>query len=111
MNFEDFRINTDLIRGLPDSKNVWPIWLGDHYTKGILNINGVVQVLLEHLVTEMKESKDPVATYQEFADVWGKFAEGAKFGDVMYFENTVFRAVPVLGDAVNSRRANSKETE
>lgn len=47
MENEGFKINVDLLRGLPESKNSWPIWLGDHYSKGSLNIMGVVQILMQ----------------------------------------------------------------
>lgn len=79
-------------------KTAWPIWLGDHYNKGNLNINQVVKILGEKLSDELEntEEADPVKIYHEFIVVWNKFCQGAKFGDETYFENIIFRAIPEL---------------
>lgn len=104
MENENFVVNPDLLRDLPESKNIWHIWFMDYYTKGFATVMDIVRILIEKLAEEMKVSKNPVDTYNEFNDVWNRFAEDAEFGDAMLFENNVFRAVPKLGEAVNLKR-------
>jgi len=112
MSFEGgFKMDADLLSGLPKSKNAWPIWLGDHYARGNLTIMQVVKMLMEQLVVEFKDSEDIVATYQEFVDAWDAFVKGSEFGDPMLFENTVFRAVPEFKQMVDAKRAEKGQTE
>lgn len=110
MSFEGgFKIDVDLMRGLPEQKSAWPIWLGDHYTRGNLTVTDVVRLLLERLIDEMHTSKDPVATYLPFKEAWDTFVQGAEFGDPMLFENMVFRAAPELGQAVTATRVQNEQ--
>ncbi len=107
MENENFVVNPDLLRDLPESKNIWHIWFMDYYTKGFATVMDIVRILIEKLAEEMKDVKEgqnPVDIYEEFNVVWNKFAEDAEFGDAMLFENNVFRAVPKLGEAVNLKR-------
>jgi len=112
MSFEGgFKIDTDLLSGLPKSKNAWPIWLGDHYSKGNLTVMQIVKMLMERLVEEIQDSTDTVATYQEFKDAWDGFVKGSEFGDPMLFETMVFRAVPEFQASVEAKRAEKEQTE
>jgi hypothetical protein len=93
---EGFKINYDLLRGLPETKSSWPIYLGDYYTKGSLNINQVVRLLMEKFAEDLSDGKDIVATYKEYEGIWKQFAQGVEFGDEMYFLSQLHQAVPEL---------------
>lgn len=101
-------MDADLLSGLPAQKSAWPIWLGDHYTRGNLKITDVIRLLMERLAEEMRTSEDPIATYEPFKQAWDAFVQGAEFGDPMLFESYVFRAVPELGHAITAKRVHNE---
>lgn len=95
-------INFDIFRGLPKSKSAWPAYLGDHYNKGSLTINDVVQLLMEQMVIELKDR--PTETRQvcgEFVDVWNQFVAGANFGDPQLFQNMLKRADSAFAEYID----------
>lgn len=101
---EGFGINYDLLRGLPESKSAWAIWLGDHYNQKNLNINQIIVLLMQKYSDEIQDGADPVDTYKEYSNIWNQFVKGSEFGDEMLFENNMFRAIPELAEAVKRER-------
>lgn len=110
-------IDYDLLKGLPKNISSWPIWLGDHYSKGNLNIPAIVCILAREFSKDLNENfswsgqtdasyVNLAACFDKYNKVWIDFCNALNFGATNHFENEVCSVIPGFDRLLKRGRDN-----